>query len=232
MARRCTVCAHPDRDEIDTALVMGRSVRAVAEEYGLQRDAVHRHARNHLPGTLAAAASALPELQRVAPGMRRALDLNDAPSAPAAPTVPISESPIAPNAPAAPDVPSAAPESSTPLPAPAPPPVPAPVAPTGLGALALAHHLRDRAVTILTNAEASGDAKTALAAIREARGTLETLVRLEPPPAPEGVDIAASEEWTRVRTALIAALTPYPEARLAVAEALAALGAGSAGGAG
>lgn len=40
-------------------------------------------------------------------------------------------------------------------------------------------HLQSRALTILKTAEASGDLKTALGAIREARGNLELLVRLQ-----------------------------------------------------
>jgi len=34
------------------------------------------------------------------------------------------------------------------------------------------------------------------------------------------VDILHSEEWIRIRTAIVEALEPYPQARLAVAEAL------------
>jgi hypothetical protein len=51
MARACTACASPHRDDVDARLIANReSYRAVAERYALSPDAVWRHARNHLPG--------------------------------------------------------------------------------------------------------------------------------------------------------------------------------------
>ncbi len=56
MPRQCTVCASPHREEIDTALIAGEPVRAVASRYGtLGRMAVQRHKDEHLPATLAKA---------------------------------------------------------------------------------------------------------------------------------------------------------------------------------
>ena len=48
MGRLCTVCTHPRRDEIEAAIIEGRSYRVIAEEFGLKKDAVRRHALNHL----------------------------------------------------------------------------------------------------------------------------------------------------------------------------------------
>jgi len=56
MSRTCTVCVSPHREEIDTALIAGEPVRAVASRYvTIGRMAVQRHKDEHLPQTLAKA---------------------------------------------------------------------------------------------------------------------------------------------------------------------------------
>jgi len=52
MPRKCSVCVHPKRNEIDEKIVARESYRAIARQYGLSKDAVSRHAENHLPVTL------------------------------------------------------------------------------------------------------------------------------------------------------------------------------------
>ncbi len=49
MARRCSVCARPDRGALDALLIEGRSARSVAVERGISEDALQRHAANHVP---------------------------------------------------------------------------------------------------------------------------------------------------------------------------------------
>lgn len=39
----CTVCNHPDREDIDRAIVKGETLRAIAIQYGLSKDSVSRH---------------------------------------------------------------------------------------------------------------------------------------------------------------------------------------------
>ena len=58
MARSCSVCSHPKRDEIDQALVRGEPIRAIARRFGLSKDSIRRHAQNHLPAKLAKATEA------------------------------------------------------------------------------------------------------------------------------------------------------------------------------
>ena len=59
MPRACTTCAHPDRRTIDTELATGHVVnRRIAARTGLAETSVRRHAANHLPATLVAAAEA------------------------------------------------------------------------------------------------------------------------------------------------------------------------------
>jgi hypothetical protein len=87
--------------------------------------------------------------------------------------------------------------------------------------------LQGRTLSILAASEEAGELRTALAAIREARGNLELLAKLlgELDEHPR-VNILVTGEWLTIRTAILVALVPYPEARSAVAEALLGLEAG------
>lgn len=54
----CTVCAHPEREQIDLALVAGKSNRATARQYALHKDAVLRHKASHVSSALQAVTAA------------------------------------------------------------------------------------------------------------------------------------------------------------------------------
>lgn len=85
-----------------------------------------------------------------------------------------------------------------------------------------------RARTVLDRAEAEGRHPIALQAVRELRGIVELLARLtgELDSRPDVVvNITASAEWVELQTVIVAALGPFPDARRAVAEAIAPLGA-------
>ncbi len=90
--------------------------------------------------------------------------------------------------------------------------------------LAEVRSLQARALSILDAAEALGDLKTALAAIRETRGTLELLAKLTGDLQQEGtVNIIVNPQWISIRAVLLDTLAPFPDARVAVASALVAL---------
>jgi hypothetical protein len=55
MPRSCSVCGHPQRVEIDQALVGDASNRSLASLYDVSEAAVRRHKANHLPTKLAKA---------------------------------------------------------------------------------------------------------------------------------------------------------------------------------
>ena len=85
-----------------------------------------------------------------------------------------------------------------------------------------------RARAVLEHAEAEGRHPIALQAVRELRGFVELIAKLsgELDSKPDVVvNITSSSEWVAVQTVILTALDPYPDARLAVAEALAPLGA-------
>ena len=87
--------------------------------------------------------------------------------------------------------------------------------------------LQRRALAVLGKAEEAGDLRTALGAIREARGNLELLAKLlgELDDSPT-VNLTGAPQWLEVRTLILRALEPHPDARLAVAAALEARGVG------
>ena len=81
--------------------------------------------------------------------------------------------------------------------------------------------LRDKALSILTKAEKAGDLRTALQGIKEARGCLELLARLQGELQEQAtVNILINPQWLSLRTVILEALDRYPEARLRLAEAL------------
>ena len=87
--------------------------------------------------------------------------------------------------------------------------------------LADVRDLQARAYSILDKAEGAGDLRTALGAIREARGNLELLAKLlgELDERPV-VNLTVSPEWLELRAVIVGALEPHPEALGAVVGAL------------
>jgi hypothetical protein len=54
----CTVCKHPERARLEHLMGRGVSRTALADKFGLSRDAVGRHWRNHVSDVIKAAAIA------------------------------------------------------------------------------------------------------------------------------------------------------------------------------
>ncbi len=81
--------------------------------------------------------------------------------------------------------------------------------------------LQSKTLSILLRAEGAGDLRTALSAVREARGNVELLAKLsgELDERPV-VNVLVSPQWLELRTILVTALEPHPEALGAVLGAL------------
>jgi hypothetical protein len=81
-----------------------------------------------------------------------------------------------------------------------------------------------RAERILNEAEAQGQGSLALAGVRELRGLVELLAKitgeLDDRPQVQVLNVQTSPEWVDLRSLILQALGPYPEAALAVARAL------------
>ncbi len=56
--RKCSVCQHPDADEINARLIGGQPLRNIAEQFSVSLAALHRHKTQHLPAHLAKAQDA------------------------------------------------------------------------------------------------------------------------------------------------------------------------------
>jgi hypothetical protein len=61
--RVCTICVHPERLDIEAALVAGEPCPAIAALYRVSEDALLRHKQNHLPAHLAKAQEAAEVVQ-------------------------------------------------------------------------------------------------------------------------------------------------------------------------
>lgn len=150
----CTVCAHPEREAVDEALVSGDSNRATASRYGLTRSSVDRHRKAHL-------SAALVKIQQQRESLR---------------------------------------ETS------------------------LADRLEANIARLEAILAASADVRAFVAANAEIRKTLELIGRLSGElrnePTVAVVNIATAPEWITLRTAIMRALAPFPEAKIAVATAL------------
>jgi hypothetical protein len=95
--------------------------------------------------------------------------------------------------------------------------------------LAQVRDLQAKALGILNKAEEAGELRTALSAIREARGNLELLAKLlgELDERPQ-VNLLVSPEWIELRAVIVGALEPYSDARGAILRALEGADNGSA----
>ena len=85
--------------------------------------------------------------------------------------------------------------------------------------------LKNRARGILDRAEAADDLRSALGAIRELRGLLERVAKIEGRLSSGGVAVIVSTPaWGELRSVIVDALADHPNARAAVFMAVAALG--------
>jgi adenine-specific DNA methylase len=86
--------------------------------------------------------------------------------------------------------------------------------------------LQDKTLNILLRAEGSGELRTAVSAVREARRNVELLARLSGEIDERPVNVLISPEWIALRTVIVGALEPYSDARGAVLRAIEGAGNG------
>ena len=222
MSRPCTVCAHPERAAIDKALVSGEAVTAVASRYFTKRGqplghmALYRHKDEHLPQALAKAQGAaevadangiMAELRRCMERVNLLFDacdrwLRDPDNAEQYDVGPRAE-----------DV---------------------KVTYTETGAKGKPVRKKARLSALLAKLEAGGldvergeyrhadPRELLLKTSAQLQSHLELLGRVAGQLAqqPTISVLVSSPEWLQVRAALVDALAPFPDARVAVAEAL------------
>jgi hypothetical protein len=154
--RPCTICRHPEREEIDKRLApSGAIFAAISRDFaGISEDALKRHKGSHIPAALVKAES----IKEVAKAETLLDDIRA---------------------------------------------------------------LREKAAAILEKAETAGDLKIALLGIREARGCIELLAKVDGQ-LKEGpqITIINNPEWVELRTLIITALDSYPDAKEAVVYAI------------
>jgi hypothetical protein len=62
MSRTCTACKHPNREEIDAALLGTDSLRKIAARWSVSKTALMRHKAAHLPKAIVKAAAVAEEI--------------------------------------------------------------------------------------------------------------------------------------------------------------------------
>ncbi|MCG0276856.1 MAG: hypothetical protein L5655_12020, partial [Thermosediminibacteraceae bacterium] len=75
MPRKCTICEHPKRDEIDRALIETQNIAKIAERYGVNYHALFRH-KQHLSTELIKAQEAQ-EVAKADSLLKQITDLRD-----------------------------------------------------------------------------------------------------------------------------------------------------------
>lgn len=63
MAMTCTICRHPQRDDIETALIAGESLRGIERRFGVSDDALDRHRKVDIPELMAQSKQARAEVR-------------------------------------------------------------------------------------------------------------------------------------------------------------------------
>ena len=169
MSRRCTICDHGERAEIDARIAGGAAIRGLARRFRVSEDAVGRHRKHVVPDFVEVTRAA----KRVA-----ALEKVEAETSVRVANFTRAESIVE-----------------------------------------KIRALEDEARRLQAVAEAQGDTRAALVALRELRETLAAWTKLVPIEV-DGASLEASPEWTTLRTAVLAALEPFPEAKAAVAAAM------------
>lgn len=48
MPRRCTICAHPERDALEREILYGVPYRKIAQRYGVSDASITRHVHSHM----------------------------------------------------------------------------------------------------------------------------------------------------------------------------------------
>lgn len=172
MSRKCSICNHPKRDEIDKRLLRGDTRARIAQEFAVSAFALDRHFKNHLVRAIAPRAHPLAQVS---------------------------------------------PETDV---------------PEILRADALVeelHRIRTKTHELLEKASNAGSTHafgSPAQYLREMREQLRLLAELEGRLREDRemqVNILINPEWVQLRTLILEALEPYPEAKEAVANALAAL---------
>ncbi len=88
------------------------------------------------------------------------------------------------------------------------------------GLLEQVRSLQEKTLAILRTAEKKNELRTALTAIREARANTELLAKLLGELPEAQINIILSPEWAHLRAVILTAVSPYPEARMAIVAAI------------
>jgi hypothetical protein len=156
MTRVCTICFHPARAAIESAIVTGESYRHIASQYDVGYKSVERHIAEHIRNSVEQAQEAVEEAR-------------------------------------------------------------------GLDVVKQLKDINKISLEILKEARKLKENDMALKAIDRIAKQLELQAKLLGDIDRPQVNVILSPEWQDIRRAIIASLVPFPDARIAVASALATM---------
>jgi len=190
MPRPCSICSHAERLEIDKQLLSGESYRNIAERFKLSIGSISRHREAHIGTDLRDIRDVMVAAREEALEAVKADEMGTLED--------VKEEII-----------TGARESIA-------------------ARLELCHNhydqlrvLRERAALALERAEGAEDNKVVLQAIRELRETVRLWAEIDKTITSQPqITIINNPEWVELRTVIISALEPYPEAREAVVHAI------------
>ena len=175
MPRRCTVCLHPERMEVDKSLVTDQTYRSIAARFGLSKSALVRHKKAHLPARLAEALHPTVVEDQELVDYRKKLDTEDTRQA--------------------------------------------------IDTVAQLKAINAACLEILKEARSDKKHVLSLRAVDRIARQIELQAKLLGEIQNGAtVNIAVLPEWHGIRNAVLEALRPFPEARLAVGRALGSAG--------
>ncbi len=153
MPRTCTICNHPERAAIESALVLGTSYRDIALQFGIGHMAVQRHASEHVQEAVKQSQEATEEAR-------------------------------------------------------------------GLDVVKQLKNINDITLAILKESRDAKKNGMALFAIDRVIKQIELQAKLLGDIDTPQINIMVTPEWIRIRTTLVQALAPFPDAKISVAAAL------------
>jgi hypothetical protein len=194
----CTICKHPQRAEIEAALVQGHSFRYIALQFQVGAMSVYRHRENCMPEEIAQSQEA--REQAFALNIAEQLHTINQSSMALLKVAQAALSRIVGTQ--------------------------ADALPSEEALLAMSKERRALKLKLagIYNWRKNQDMQNAMQAIDRVQKQLEMQAKLQGDLQQEGtVNIWVSPEWASARTSLLEALRPFPEARKAVAQALLAI---------
>ena len=216
MPRKCSICLHPKRAEIERAMIDSEAYRSIALRFSASESAVYRHLKDHLPGVIAKGI-ALASDGAAPPKSKRSAATAKGVKPPGEPPAGTKPSPVKPQEPLGCAVaPEQAFEAARHRAG-----IEARQDQMAIDAVQQLRAINAACLEVLREARTNGQPLILLRAVDRIAKQIELQARLLGQ-IQDGatVNVTVLPEWQGIRRLVLDALSSYPAARLSVAEAL------------